>query len=406
MAGEASKNESIPRWFWFAYLTGGFGLAFNAMMSFLLPLRAVELGIGIATIGLLLGVKGAVEAVVSVPIGGLVDRIGARNAFLLGTTVSTGLVALYGLTDQVIVLFLLQALVGVMRPMAWVASQSLVAGLRQGADQARDTGRLSLVATGAQIVGPLLVGFTAQQVGAGGAFFALAGYSAIYIVVGLAVHKGASVNQSKKRRGLLAGYSMLSIRGIRVVMFLTFARLWTTTAFVAFVPLLLVTSGVAEGAAATVVSAAAVVATLISGTSGRLAERIRVEAVAAISLGCGALGLALAPLLDSIPLAYIIAILVGIGNGLSLPTLLVLVSRAVSPDRRGLALGLRSSVNQVAAALSPILVASVIGATAAATGFVLAGAVAASFIGAAVVTVARGGAPEPEAPSEITVGEG
>ena len=73
MSDQAVADSPIPRWYWLAYLTGGFGLALNAMMSFLLPLRAVDLGISIGLIGVLLGVKGAVEAMVSVPIGGLID---------------------------------------------------------------------------------------------------------------------------------------------------------------------------------------------------------------------------------------------------------------------------------------------------------------------------------------------
>ena len=129
---------------------------------------------------------------------------------------------------------------------------------------------------------------------------------------------------------------------------------------------------------------------VLSPTSGRLAERLRVDTLAAIALSCGAVGLALAPVFDSLPLAYIVAFLVGIGNGISLPTLLVLVSRAVSADRRGLALGLRSGVNQLAAALAPILVAAVIGATAAAAGFVLAGGVAVGLIGTATFTSRKG----------------
>lgn len=384
-------SSSTPNWFWLAYLTGGFGLGFNAMMTFLLPLRANDIGIDIALIGLLLGAKGVVEAVVSVPLGGLIDRIGPRKGFIIGTASCTALVAMYGLTTSIVVLFLLQAAVGAMRPLAWVSSQSFVAGLREGADQARDTGRLSLFATGAQIFSPLIVGFAAQATNTGNAFFAMSAYCATFLVVGLLVRRGSDSRskQSSKRRGFAAGIGLLKIRGIRVVMLLTFARLWTTTAFVAFVPLLLVTSGVTEGSAATVVSAAAVVATLISSTSGKLAERMRVDTVAALSLSCGALGLALAPVLDSIPAAYLIAFLVGIGNGLSLPTLLVLVSRAVSADLRGLALGLRSSVNQLAAALAPILVAAVIGATAAASGFLLAAAVAAGFVSSAVFTSRR-----------------
>ena len=118
--------------------------------------------------------------------------------------------------------------------------------------------------------------------------------------------------------------------------------------------------------------------------SGRLAERVRVETVAAVALGLGALGLAFAAVLDSIPAAYIVSFLVGIGNGLSLPILLVLVSRAVSWDKRGLALGLRAEVNQLAAAIAPVLIAVVISAVTVATGFLLAAGVALGFIGSGV----------------------
>jgi predicted MFS family arabinose efflux permease len=380
--------SSVPSWYWLAYLTGGFGLAFNAMMTFLLPLRAHDLGINIVVIGVLLGVKGAVEALVSVPVGGVVDRIGPRRVFIISTIISTIVIVMYGMATSVVALILLQIVVGVARPMAWLGSQSFVSGLRKGAHQAKDTGRLSMVATGSQIVAPLLVGFAAQTWDTGGAVYAFAAYCSLYVVVGFLIPKGADAGsrQAKKRQGLVAGLRLLAIRNIQVVMFLTFARVWITTAFVAFFPLLLVTGGYSEGTAATVVAVSAVVATLVSPTSGRLAERLQVHTIAAVALTFGAVGLVLAPTLDSIPAAYAVAILVGIGNGLSLPTLLVLVSRAVSADRRGLALGLRASVNQVAAALAPILVAAVIGATAATVGFVLAAGVAAAFIGSATAT--------------------
>ncbi len=390
------SSLSIPKWYLLAYLTGGFGLAFNAMMTFLLPLRAHDLGISIAVIGLLLGVKGAVEAIVSVPVGGVVDRIGPRRAFIISTLSCTIVIVMYGFATSIIALIVLQVVVGIARPMAWVGSQSFVSGLRSGADQARDTGRLSMVATGSQIVGPLLVGFAAQAWNTGAAFYVFAAYCSVYVIVGLVIPKGADAGsrQAKKRQGLVAGIRLLKIRNMQVVVLLTFARLWITTAFVAFVPLLLVTGGATEGAAATVVAVSAIVATLLSPTSGRWAERMRVETVTAIALSCGAVGLALAPFLDSIPPAYVVAILVGIGNGLSLPTLLVLVSRAVPADVRGLALGLRAGVNQLAAALAPVLVAAVIGATAASVGFVLAAGVAAGFIGTATVRSRTG--PDPD----------
>jgi len=387
-----STGSPTPRWYWLAYLTGGFGLALNAMMSFLLPLRATDLGISIGVIGLLLGVKGAVEALTSMPIGGLIDRMGPRRAFIIGTTGATALVSLYALATSVLALVLLQIAVGALRPMAWVGSQSFVSGLREGADRARDTGRLSFVATGAQIIAPLLVGFGAQAFGTGPAFFLFAAYCAIFVLVGLALPKGSDVGSSGaiKRRGLVDGLRLFSNREIRVAMYLSAARLWINGAWVAFFPLLLVTTGTSEGSASTVVASMAVVGTILSPASGKLAQRFRIEYLTAFSLICGAAGVALAPALASLPGAYLSAFLLGIGHGISLPMLLVLVSRAVPPDQRGLALGLRSSVNQAAAATAPPLVALLIGATAASIGFPLAAAVGLGLVISSVTTFRRG----------------
>ena len=219
-----------------------------------------------------------------------------------------------------------------------------------------------------------------------------AGYCAVFVVIGLFLPHGSDVASSgaTKRRGFTDGAQLLRIRGIRVVMFLSGARLWINNAWVSFFPLLLVTSGVAEGTASTVVSSMAVVGTILSPTSGRLAQRFKVESLTAFSLFSGATGLVLAPWLDSIPLAYVSAFLLGIGHGISLPMLLVLVSKSAPAEQRGLALGLRSSVNQAAAALAPPMVAGVIGATAATVGFPLAGAVGFALVGSAVATWKRG----------------
>ncbi len=248
------------------------------------------------------------------------------------------------------------------------------------------------MATAAQIVAPLLVGFSAQSFGTGRAFLAFAAYCALYVLVGLLLPRYADLNSrgATKQRGLVEGLRLLPIRGMRVVVFLTFARLWNTTAWTAFFPLLLVTSGTAEGTASTVVSAMAVVGTILSPFSGRLNERFQAVSLTAFSLACGVPGLALSPLLDSVPAAYAASVLLGIGHGISLPMLLVLISAAAPMDKRGLALGLRASVNQAAAAAAPPLVALVLGATAASVGFPLAGAVGLSFITAAVLT-SRGG---------------
>ena len=139
---------------YFAYLMGGYGLSLNALTAFLVPLRAVDLGVPLAVIGLLVGVRSIAETLLSVPLGRWMDRVGARTGFLAGSLGTAVLGVGFFFAEDVAVLFLLQLFIGATRPLGWVGGQSYVSGMSSGADRVRDTGRLSFVANLFQIVTP------------------------------------------------------------------------------------------------------------------------------------------------------------------------------------------------------------------------------------------------------------
>jgi MFS transporter, DHA1 family, inner membrane transport protein len=370
-----------------AYASGGFGLAMNAMVQFLLPLRADELGIGIGTIGLLLGAKAITEALMSVPLGGFMDRVGTRRAYLIGTGVSTVVALGFLLATSTWMLLVLQVFLGMVRPLGWVGAQSYVAGLASGEERARDTGRFSFCANVAQIAAPLLVGTAAQVLGVREAFGVFGAYSGVFFLLGLFLPDVGreAVTAGGRHGSFIQALGLLRLPGIQVAMLLTFARLWIPSTFSSFLPLFLVSSGVTEGIAGSVVSAMAVTSTVVALFTGRIARLGRPEPLTAAALGIAAVGLALAPFIAELPWVYLSAMMVGIGQGLSLPMLITIVSNGAPPQNRGLALGLRSSVNQVAAAIAPVTVAAVIGAAGITVGFPVAGGVAGTVLVAGAV---------------------
>jgi MFS family permease len=386
--GPQSQSAAVPRWYWLAYLTGGWGLAMSGMMSFLVPLRADQLGMSVGLIGLLLGVKGATEAVVSIPIGGLIDRIGPRASFLMGTSGAAIVGVIHVAATSIVALIVLQVALGVLRPLGWVGAQSYVSGLRDGVGAATDTGRLSFFATAAQIVAPLLMGFGAELFGLREAFYVFSLYCGLFFLLGVLLPRGSDSRSSgaTERRGFVQGLGLFSRRGVRVVMLLSGARLWINVAWLSFFPIIMVSAGTSVSAAGAVISAMAVVGTLLSPTTGWLARRFRVEHICAFSLTCSAVGVAAAPALDTLPGAFASAFLVGIGQGMSLPTILVLLGLAVPLDQRGLALGLRASVNQTAAAGAPPAVALIIGLSAASVAFPVVAGLGSLLIVGALVT--------------------
>ncbi len=368
-----------------AYASGGFGLSVSALLAFLVPLRAAEMGVGVTLIGLLLGAEALTEMVVGIPLGGFIDRTGARRAYLLGTGAMALLGAGFMLAPSVGVLFVLAVLFGLARPLGWVGGQAYVAGLRTGADRSHDTGRFSFAANLGQIVAPLLAGAAVQVVGVRLAFAVLAVFGLVFFAVGLSLPD----DQRTAPAGVGGGANfrraarLLTVRGMKVVMLLTFARLWLISMWSAFLPLYLVGTGTAASVVGSAVSCMAVVATLTSLLTGRLARLGSPTALGVGGLAVSCAGVALSPALDAVPVLYLPAALVGIGMGLSLPVLLVLVSASAPPDQRSLALGLRASVNQGAATAAPVMVGPVTAVAGLAFGFPLTAVIGGLVLGAA-----------------------
>ena len=128
--------------------------------------------------------------------------------------------------------------------------------------------------------------------------------------------------------------------------------------------------------AATVVSSTSVVATVIALTAGRATRLGSRPAVAGGSLAIGALSLIISPHLAAVPQVYLISLLYGVGVGISLPLLLAMFSEEAPPGGRGVAMGVRTSGNQVAALTAPSVSGVIIGAAGITLGFLASGGVA------------------------------
>ena len=360
-----------------AYATGGFGLSINAITYLLVPLLAHELGAGLAVIGLLVGVKSLVETVLSVPLGAFMDRAGPRRAFVIGTagTAAVGLALM--VTPSVVMLFVLQAVLGVFRPLGWLGGQSYVSGMRDKAMRSYDTGRFGFAANLGQIVAPLAAGAVAGTLGTRAAFAVVVAFGVVFLVVGwLLPDVGrAPAAASSSGSGFGAAAGLLRLTGIQVVMLLTFCRLWIPAVWSSFFPLYLIREGSTPAVAGSVISVMATSAMVTALFTGRISKLGGPVAVTSVSLGLSCVGVALSPALGDLPWAYLAAILVGVGQGLSLPMLITLTSQAAPPEVRSLALGLRSGVNQAAATLAPVTVGPLIAATGVFVGFPVAGAV-------------------------------
>ncbi|WP_130648047.1 MFS transporter [Egicoccus halophilus] len=384
-----------------AYAIGAFGLGIGNSMVFLMPLRARELGASFEFIGLLVAAASILPVLLAVPLGEVVDRFGPRRGFLLGAGTSAIVAALAALVVNHWVLLVLQLAFGATRGLGWIASQSYVTGMATGTARAANTGRFSLFSNAGTMIAPLLTGVVAQFVGFRWAFLFIAAYAGVFFVLGLGLKWSGRVSISAKRRrrdvGFRRALGLVAVPGVQAALFLTGARLWLAKTFTGFFPVLIVEAGVDPAVAGSVIAMSGLVATMMAPTAGFWCRFARPATVCASALGCAAVGIAFGPQLVQPPLVYLPAAMFGIGSGLSLPLLLTIVTNSASESQRGLVLGLRQTVNNVAGSTAPIVVGPLVAGVGMVLAFPLSAAVAAAAIAVAAVRGRTGPSPDASA---------
>lgn len=372
------------------YASCGFPITLWVMANFLVPLRARELGAPPELIGLLVGAASVLGTVGAVPAGALADAIGARRAFALGALLSAlGGFALAA-TDNLWVMLGIQLVRGFPHSLSWVASQAYATGIGSAADRAVITGRFSFATSISSLLAPLAAGAVAQQAGYNAGFVFLGSFALCNVLAGwfLPDLRAGRPRPATSQHGALGGFREAHIqvqeRSTQVALLLTFVRIWITGGWLTFFPVFLKDQGFADLLIGTVVTANSIVSALVALTADWWARRSSHAVATAGALGLGALGMAVSPQLPVVPVVYLPALLLGTGTGLSMPLVMAILSNAVPPERRGVAMGLRTTANQAASVVAPVVVGLVVTTAGIGIGFALSAAAAWAMLGVAL----------------------
>ena len=360
------------------YATCGFPITLIQMNMFLVPLRARELDTPLEMIGIIVGAASLLGMALAVPAGSLADRIGARRSFLIAALCNVVISACLTVTDSYWVILFLQLLRGIPHSMAWVASQTYATSIGRPDERSTITARFSFATNISGLVGPLVIGLVAQFLGFRYGFAFLAIHALLNFFVWLVLPDVASGRRATGEAGggAGAGYGvalkLLTIRAAQIAITLTFLRLWISAGWQAFFPLYLTEQGYAPALIGLVISASGIVSAVTTLWAGWVARRTTNELGTAAALGIGAAGVALSPYLLFVPLVFMPSGLIGIGMGMSMPLVLNILSDEVPRERRGVAMGMRTTANQGGALVAPVAVGFIVGAAGVATGFLFA----------------------------------
>jgi len=138
------------------YATGLLGMGYTDLYIFLIPLYGLSLGMSAGEVGVLVGGRHLLALFLSIHVGVLMDRFGTRRVTLFFVWTAIALAPVFPLVTWFWPLLLLQIINGGALSFGWSGSQTLIAQLAEG--EAEYIGRFSFFARIGTTIAPLILG--------------------------------------------------------------------------------------------------------------------------------------------------------------------------------------------------------------------------------------------------------
>ena len=325
----------------------------------LLPFFASDLGALGFEVGLLVMVYSAIQLVMAPGWGRLSDRVGRRPVLIVGLLGSAVSYALFASADSLLILFASRVVGGLGGSTVPVA-QAYIADVTPPSKRAGSMGLIGAAFGLGFVIGPALGGIL-SSVSYAAAGFAAAGICLVNALLALAL-----LPESRRPEGrptsprfdlpeaLRQAADSKQVRRVLAV------YLFLTMAFSALQPTLslLADARFAMDAqqAGYLFALLGLVSVLMQGMwVRRLVPRVGERTLLRVSTVPFAVGLLLVGLATGTSTLVTGLILLGLGYGGAIPSVLGLLSRTADPDRQGAALGLGQSVGSSARVLGPLM---------------------------------------------------
>ena len=325
----------------------------------LLPYFASDLGASGLEVGLLVTVYSVVQLVMAPIWGRTSDRIGRRPVILLGLVGSAASYLIFATAGSLGVLFL-SRIVGGLGGSTVPVAQAYIADVTPPWKRAGSMGLIGAAFGLGFVIGPALGGVLSTL------SYSVAGYAAAGLCLANAIFALTALPESRKpgdqkttprfnlRKALHQAAGSPQIRtvlGVYLFLTMAFAALQPTLSLLALERFALD----ARQAGYLFALLGLVSAIVQGGMVRRIVPRIGERSLLRWSTLPFAAGLSLIGVGEAVPLLLIGLVLVGIGYGGAIPSVLGLLSRSADPEGQGAALGLGQSVGSGARIVGPTL---------------------------------------------------
>jgi len=328
-----------------------------------IPLLSEKMGAGPTTIGFIVGAFSLIAVFLSIPIGGLVDRLGVKRLLVFGVICNIANAVILLQTDTVLKLIVAQLIAGIAFLLHVVASQAFVSRLPDASRRERGFGWLSFGAAAGSSVGPILGGILVARFDYQAAFWVVLAFSSGGLIL-LGLQNTGDPDSTISPYSLLqdarqAGTMALDSKVMMILIF-TFAIIFAASLRSSFLPLLLRAEGLSEFSVGLLIAVFAIMATSIRLVFGRLLAKFDRNNILAVSMLAIIFAVGLIPSMFSTAGFAILISLFGLGFGMTQPLSMVMIADLANPRQSGLFMGLRFTALMSASLLSPIVLGLII----------------------------------------------
>jgi MFS family permease len=351
------------------YVVGLFGMSYTDFYIFLIPLYGLSLGMSASEIGLLVGGRSLLAVFLSIHVGVLMDRYGTRRVTLFFVWSAIALAPVFPLVPWFWALLALQIVNGGALSFAWSGAQTLIAQLAEG--EAEYIGRFSFYARIGTTAAPFLAGVAWDLGGAWPAYMIGALWGMVLTIALLRAPEARQILAQRpaaaeaaaafRLRDLLPRFSdyvscfaLMAIPAVATTMAIIFLRTATqgvqSSLYVVYLHGIGLT-GTTIGLLFSAVEMFSGFGSLFAGRAMRLGDPRKTMlsgTVASILLIC------VTPFLGGLYALLLAAQVVrGWLSGVVQPMMFSVQAKAVGPYRQGAVVGLRQTMNRLAAIVIP-----------------------------------------------------
>ena len=331
--------------------------------------RALELGAGPFELGVVGGAFALLSLFFAVPAGHWVDRSGERVAIASGAAVVAASCAAFAVADSIAALVVCHAVLGIASIANVVGLQAIVANRATAAQRDRRFATFTMAVSIGQLVGPASAGIIATAVANRGGD----GNTAVCLASAATSAAAAALAMSLPRRPVAAAevedgsagarpgvLTVLRQPGMSQAMLVSVTVLTAVDVFTTYMPAVGESLGLSVGAV-TMLLASSRCVVLVPAIHPWLIERLGRRRLLILSTVVPALLLCPLPWLDHIVVMALLVVVIGFGLGIGQPMSMVWVANRSPEASRGIALGIRLSVNRLGQISIPLIVGAIAG---------------------------------------------